>query len=63
MLKGLEVDHGHKGQEHTRAKYRKEFFQDMRAVDISSTKIKQYSQYRLNSGSANGTINIESAQT
>jgi hypothetical protein len=35
----------------------------MRAVDISSTKIKQYSQYRLNSGSANGTINIESAQT
>ncbi len=57
----LETDYGLKGQGRPRVWHLEKVFGDMRAVDITTAKIKEFIQIRLDEGAANATVNRELA--
>jgi integrase len=61
LVQGIKEDYKLKGQKRPRTKHLENYFKDMRAVDITTTKIKGYINHRLDEGIKNGTINRELA--
>jgi integrase len=57
----LELDYQHKGQKRPRTSHLRNFFEDMRAIDITSARIKAYIKVRKAEGAANSTVNRELA--
>jgi len=61
LVHALKEDYKLKGQRRPRTKHLEKYFEGMRAIDITSTEIKRYINYRLEEGIKNGTINRELA--
>ncbi len=61
LLQGIKEDYKLKGQKRPRTKHLENFFVDIRAVDVTTNKIKGYINHRLDEGAANATIKLELA--
>ncbi len=61
LVEGIKEDYKLKGQKRPRTKHLEKFFDDMRAVGVTTNKIKKYINHRLEEGAANATIKLELA--
>jgi integrase len=61
LVQGIKEDYKLKGQKRPRTKHLESYFEGMRAIDVTTNRIKGYINHRLEEGAANATIKLELA--